>query len=87
MFERSFFFLVGVLIRCTDNNFFDRSNTKISAGVDERQGSNPSSCQESFAGGITVLNLILFENKRNIYSSFRFYCLLLYSSDVLVLAI
>ncbi|KAK8646551.1 hypothetical protein V6N13_120335 [Hibiscus sabdariffa] len=38
-----------------------RSNTKISLRVDECQGSNPSSCEESFAGGVTVGNLHFFE--------------------------
>lgn len=36
---------------------FDRSNTQVSIRVDECERSNPSSREESLAGGVTVLNL------------------------------
>jgi hypothetical protein len=39
----------------------NRSNTKVCLRVDECEGSNPSSREESLAGGCTVFNLHVFE--------------------------
>lgn len=40
---------------------FDRSNAEVSIRVDECERSNPSSREESLAGGVTVLDLYCFE--------------------------
>lgn len=46
-----------------------RSNAKIGVRVDECEGSNPCSREESLAGGLayTVLNLVCFELKHISY--------------------
>jgi hypothetical protein len=60
----------------------NRSNTKVCLRVDECEGSNPSSREESLAGGCTVFNLHVFELIIELFLALLLATIIVYSCHV-----